>query len=54
MTLASVLEAEKTPSEERLRDVLSGHLCRCTGYQGMLRAASRLAKDAQAEAGAGA
>ena len=51
MTLASVLEAEKTPSEERLRDVLSGHLCRCTGYQGMLRAAKSLAIQAQTAAG---
>ena len=54
MTLASVLEAEKTPSEERLRDVLSGHLCRCTGYQGMLRAAKSLARQARATSGAGA
>jgi carbon-monoxide dehydrogenase small subunit len=26
------------PSEEQIRDALSGNLCRCTGYQGILRA----------------
>lgn len=54
MTLASVLAAEKTPSEERLRDVLSGHLCRCTGYQGMLRVARSLAAQAREQAASGA
>jgi carbon-monoxide dehydrogenase small subunit len=43
MTLAALTAAEPPPSEETLRDALSGHLCRCTGYQGMLRAARRLA-----------
>ena len=28
-----VLENEKNPSRERLRELLSGNICRCTGYQ---------------------
>lgn len=32
------LAAFPNPSEEEVRDMLSGHLCRCTGYEGMVRA----------------
>ena len=27
-----------SPDEAQVRDMLSGHLCRCTGYDGMVRA----------------
>lgn len=43
MTLASLTADGAKPTEAELRDALSGHLCRCTGYQGMLRAARKLA-----------
>jgi carbon-monoxide dehydrogenase small subunit len=49
MTLAALTAASPPPTEEDIRDALSGHLCRCTGYQGMLRAARRLAADGQRE-----
>lgn len=39
MSLSDYLERVPNPSEEELRDMLSGHLCRCTGYVGMVRAA---------------
>ena len=29
------------PSDEELRKLLSGHLCRCTGYENILRAVKR-------------
>ena len=32
------LAAYKNPSEAEVRDMLSGHLCRCTGYDGMVKA----------------
>ena len=38
MSLGAYLEQNSTPTEEQLRDMLSGHLCRCTGYVGMVRA----------------
>src|SRR5271170_3227701 len=38
MTLAAMTATKPHPTEEAIRDALSGHLCRCTGYQGMLRA----------------
>jgi carbon-monoxide dehydrogenase small subunit len=47
MTLASLTAGGATPSEEELRDAVSGHLCRCTGYQGILRAVARLARASQ-------
>jgi len=38
MSLSDYLERVPKPSEEELRDMLSGHLCRCTGYAGIVRA----------------
>ena len=32
------LEENPDPDEEAVRDMLSGHLCRCTGYDGIVRA----------------
>jgi carbon-monoxide dehydrogenase small subunit len=43
MTLAALTSDEKKPSEEQLVAAMSGHICRCTGYQGIRRAAKRLA-----------
>jgi len=39
MSLSQLLEEEPEADEARIRDVLSGHICRCTGYQGMVDAA---------------
>jgi aerobic-type carbon monoxide dehydrogenase small subunit (CoxS/CutS family) len=33
MTATALLEAEPAPSRERIREAISGNLCRCTGYQ---------------------
>jgi aerobic carbon-monoxide dehydrogenase small subunit len=33
MTLIPFLDANPDPSEEEIRQALSGNLCRCTGYQ---------------------
>lgn len=43
MTLDHYLENHPDPSEAEIRDVLSGHLCRCTGYAGIVRAALEVA-----------
>jgi carbon-monoxide dehydrogenase small subunit len=43
MTLAALTGDAKKPSEEQLLAAMSGHLCRCTGYQGIRRAVRRLA-----------
>jgi aerobic-type carbon monoxide dehydrogenase small subunit (CoxS/CutS family) len=38
-TLHALLTAEPFADEERIRDVLSGNLCRCTGYVQIVEAA---------------
>ena len=43
MSLSEYLEHYPTPSEAEVRELLSGHLCRCTGYVGMVRAVLDLA-----------
>jgi aerobic carbon-monoxide dehydrogenase small subunit len=43
MTLAALIDDGRSPSEAQLLEALSGHICRCTGYQGIRRAAKKLA-----------
>ena len=43
MTLAALIAGDAKPNEAELLAALSGHVCRCTGYQGIRRAAKRLA-----------
>ncbi len=38
MTLAPFLEENPRPSEQEIREALSGNLCRCTGYQHIIDA----------------
>jgi carbon-monoxide dehydrogenase small subunit len=45
VSLTAYLRDHTDPTDDELRSALSGNLCRCTGYQGILRAA-RLAADA--------
>jgi aerobic-type carbon monoxide dehydrogenase small subunit (CoxS/CutS family) len=37
-TTWALLSEEKMPSRERIREVLSGNLCRCTGYIAIVEA----------------
>jgi 2-furoyl-CoA dehydrogenase 2Fe-2S iron sulfur subunit len=39
MSLDAFLAAEPQPSEQALREVVGGHLCRCTGYGPIIKAA---------------
>jgi carbon-monoxide dehydrogenase small subunit len=41
--MTALLARNPDPSDEELRDGLSGNLCRCTGYQGILKAARQAA-----------
>ncbi len=47
MSLSAYLEEDPAPSEDALRDMLSGHLCRCTGYVNIVRAVMDLVSTAE-------
>ena len=38
MTLTAYLREHSSPTESDIREVLSGNLCRCTGYQNIVQA----------------
>jgi carbon-monoxide dehydrogenase small subunit len=44
MTAKALLEKEKAPSRERIREAISGNLCRCTGYQQIFEAIEEAAR----------
>jgi carbon-monoxide dehydrogenase small subunit len=44
MTLTELLRDHPEPTESEVREALTGNLCRCTGYQGMVDAALAAAK----------
>ena len=45
MSLCDYLYRYENPSEEEIKDVISGHLCRCTGYTSIVKAAVESAKE---------
>lgn len=45
MSLDSYLRQNPAPTEPDIRDLLSGHLCRCTGYTPIVKAALEAAKE---------
>ena len=44
MTAKALLEREPNPSRERIREAVSGNLCRCTGYQQIYEAIEAAAR----------
>ena len=44
MTAKALLEREPNPSRDRIREAISGNLCRCTGYQQICEAIEAAAK----------
>jgi 2-furoyl-CoA dehydrogenase 2Fe-2S iron sulfur subunit len=50
MSVSAFLEANANPSEQEVREMLSGHLCRCTGYVGMVRAVMEVAQSRRTRA----
>lgn len=46
ITLATVLEENPAATEKEMEAAMSGHICRCTGYQGIRRAIRQLAGEA--------
>jgi len=53
-TLIEFLGDNPDPTEQEVREAISGNLCRCTGYQGIVAAALDAAKRLQGQEIAGA
>ncbi len=51
LTAVALLEEYPDPSEQEIREALSGNLCRCTGYQNIVRAVRAAAEQMQAGRG---
>jgi len=45
MTLSAFLRDTPAPSEGQVRDALSANLCRCTGYQHIVEAVTRVSRN---------
>jgi aerobic-type carbon monoxide dehydrogenase small subunit (CoxS/CutS family) len=52
MSLTELLSDNPDPTEQEVREVLTGHLCRCTGYAGPVRAALAAAEHLKGVKGA--
>ena len=46
MAAEALLAADPAPDEKAIRDGLSGNLCRCTGYETVVRAVAAAAREA--------
>jgi carbon-monoxide dehydrogenase small subunit len=45
VSVTALLEENPSPDDTEIREALSGNLCRCTGYQGIVRAVRRAAAE---------
>jgi aerobic carbon-monoxide dehydrogenase small subunit len=45
LVASALLQENPNPSEEEIRWAISGNLCRCTGYQNIVKAVQRAAAD---------
>ncbi len=41
LTAYELLQGNRTPSEDAIREAIAGNLCRCTGYQNIVRAVEK-------------
>jgi len=49
MALHHLFSVNTSPTEEEIKEAISGQLCRCTGYQGIVNAAKAVAQRLQAQ-----
>jgi carbon-monoxide dehydrogenase small subunit len=52
LSIAAFLEQHPDPTDEEILEALSGNICRCTGYQGIVRATRLAAERLRAAASA--
>jgi carbon-monoxide dehydrogenase small subunit len=48
MTCSALLERNRQPSEQEIREAISGNLCRCTGYLNIVKAVQHAAEKLRA------
>ena len=48
-TITAGLEENPSPTEDEARDMIAGNLCRCTGYQNIVKSVLRAAELASHE-----
>ncbi len=53
MSVYELLQHNRNPSDEEIKDMLGGNLCRCTGYQDILEAVQLAVERLQGAAAAG-
>lgn len=53
MSCSQYLEQEPDPTEDAVREMLSGHYCRCTGYTGIVQAVLEVAAQRRIGTGEG-
>jgi carbon-monoxide dehydrogenase small subunit len=51
MTVVAFLQETPDPTRQEIREALAGHLCRCTGYQNIVRAVEDAARRLRAAGG---
>ncbi|TDR34172.1 (2Fe-2S)-binding protein [Aquamicrobium defluvii] len=49
MSFSDFLGRNPNPGEDEVREVLGGHICRCTGYEGLMRAIMEAASEMRGE-----
>jgi len=49
LTIVDLLQREPNPTEQSIREGISGNLCRCTGYDGIVAAALEAAQNLRHE-----
>ena len=54
MTAKALLDENPKPTEEQVKEYLCGNLCRCTGYQNIVKAVQSAARKLQEAATAAA
>jgi aerobic carbon-monoxide dehydrogenase small subunit len=50
MAAAKLIEAHPNPTDEEIREGLEGNICRCTGYENIVRAVKMAAQTVHAQA----
>ena len=50
MSICELLEGNKTPTDEEIKETLGGNLCRCTGYENIIKAVHLAAEKMRAQA----